>query len=253
MTHVALGVVAAGPAADAIAQHVPTLVGDRFASRLFAQDATLWGPEAEAESAVRLSWTGLPRSSRPLVGEVSALREHLREQGLDHVVLCGHGRLVAGPRGHLRHGRGGPDGPGLLRPRLRAGRPDRPARAHRRRGLQQVRVDRRDRLPAPRLRGGVHRGRHRPGRAHRRRDRPRQPAGQGGPRRRLPGRQRRPERRRALLRADRLRAGAERPGRSRHRGPARRGRVGRRPARRGRRGQPRPAPGRGDGRHVAAA
>ncbi len=157
VTHVALGVVAAGPAADAIAQHVPTLVGDRFASRLFAQDATLWGPEAEAESAIRLSWTGLPRSSRPLVGEVSALREHLREQGLDHVVLCGHGRLVAGPRGHLRHGRGGPDGPGLLRPRLRAGRPGRPAGAHRRGGLQQVRVDRRDRLPAPRLRGGVHR------------------------------------------------------------------------------------------------
>jgi glucose-6-phosphate isomerase len=97
VTHVALGVVAAGPAADAIAQHVPTLVGDRFASRLFAQDATLWGPEAEAESAIRLSWTGLPRSSRPLVGEVSALREHLREQGLDHVVLCGMGGSSLAP------------------------------------------------------------------------------------------------------------------------------------------------------------
>ena len=40
----ALDVVAAGAAADAIAAHVPALVADRVASRLFAQDATLWGP-----------------------------------------------------------------------------------------------------------------------------------------------------------------------------------------------------------------
>ena len=88
-----------------------------------------------------------------------------------------------------------------------------------------------------------------PAGAHRRGHRPRQPAGRGGPRRRLPRRQRRPERRRPLLRADRLRAGPERPGRRRHRGPARRGRGGRRPARRGRRGQPRAAPRRRHGRH----
>ena len=76
---------------------MPALVDDRFASRLFAQDATLWGPEAEAEAAIRLSWTGLPRSSRPLVGEVAALRDHLREQGLDHVVLCGMGGSSLAP------------------------------------------------------------------------------------------------------------------------------------------------------------
>ena len=78
---------------------------------------------------------------------------------------------------------------------------------------------RRDRQPAPRLRGGVHRGRHRPGRPHRRRHRPGQPAGPGGPRRRLPRRQRRPRRRRPLLRADRVRARPERAGRRRHRRP----------------------------------
>ena len=60
----ALGVVASGPAADAIAAHVPALAEERFASRLFEQDATLWGPDAESEAAVRLSWVGLPRSSR---------------------------------------------------------------------------------------------------------------------------------------------------------------------------------------------
>ena len=36
----------------------PTSSTPQFASKLFAQDATLWGPDAEAESAIRLSWVG---------------------------------------------------------------------------------------------------------------------------------------------------------------------------------------------------
>jgi len=97
MTTVALGVLASGPAADAVSRHVPQLVGDGFASRLFAKDATLWGPEAEAESAVRLSWVSLGRTSRPLVGEVSALRDQLAGHGVDHVVLCGMGGSSLAP------------------------------------------------------------------------------------------------------------------------------------------------------------
>jgi glucose-6-phosphate isomerase len=92
-----LGVVASGPAADAIASTVPGLVEARFASRLFAQDATLWGPEAESESAIRLSWVNLPRSSRPLLGEVAALRDQLRAEGVDRVVLCGMGGSSLAP------------------------------------------------------------------------------------------------------------------------------------------------------------
>jgi glucose-6-phosphate isomerase len=90
-------VVASGPAADAIALRVPELVGEQFASRLFEQDATLWGPEAEPEASIRLSWVRLPRSSRPLVGEVAALREHFRAAGVDRVVLCGMGGSSLAP------------------------------------------------------------------------------------------------------------------------------------------------------------
>ena len=97
MTKVALGVLASGPAADAVRRHVPPLVADSFASRLFAKDATLWGPEAESESAIRLSWVSLGRTSRPLVGEVAALRDHLAEQGVEHVVLCGMGGSSLAP------------------------------------------------------------------------------------------------------------------------------------------------------------
>jgi glucose-6-phosphate isomerase len=92
-----LGVVASGPAADAIVTKVAGLVEAQFASKLFAQDATLWGPDAEAESAIRLSWVNLPRSSRPLVGEIAALREQLRGEGVDRVVLCGMGGSSLAP------------------------------------------------------------------------------------------------------------------------------------------------------------
>jgi glucose-6-phosphate isomerase len=93
----ALGVVASGPSADAIEARVPGLVQERFASRLFGQDSTLWGPDAQAEASIRLAWVGLPRSSRPLVGEVAALREQLRAEGVDRVVLCGMGGSSLAP------------------------------------------------------------------------------------------------------------------------------------------------------------
>lgn len=92
-----LSVSAAGAAAKAIASAVPALVEERFASRLFAQDATLWGAEAEDEASKRLSWVGLARSSRPLVGEIAALRDELRADGVDRVVLCGMGGSSLAP------------------------------------------------------------------------------------------------------------------------------------------------------------
>ncbi|WP_289018141.1 glucose-6-phosphate isomerase [uncultured Ornithinimicrobium sp.] len=93
----ALTVEALGAAADAVERHLAGLVERRFASRLFEQDATLWGPRAEEEASRRLSWVDLPRSSRPLVGEVEALREQLRERGADRIVLCGMGGSSLAP------------------------------------------------------------------------------------------------------------------------------------------------------------
>jgi glucose-6-phosphate isomerase len=90
-------VVASGAAADAIAAKVPALVQARFARCLFAQDASMWGPDAEPEAAIRLSWVNLPRSSRPLLGEISALRDQLRAEGVDRIVLCGMGGSSLAP------------------------------------------------------------------------------------------------------------------------------------------------------------
>ncbi|MDF8264045.1 glucose-6-phosphate isomerase [Luteipulveratus flavus] len=100
MNHVpgsSVAVAASGAAADAVEAHLGSLVEQKFASRLFAQDHTLWGSAAEEESAKRLSWVGLARSSRPLVGEIAAIRDDMSSRGLDHVVLCGMGGSSLAP------------------------------------------------------------------------------------------------------------------------------------------------------------
>jgi glucose-6-phosphate isomerase len=76
---------------------VERLVADRVASRIAAQDPTLWGPEAEPEASKRLAWVDLATASRPLVAEIDAVRAELRSDGVDHVVLCGMGGSSLAP------------------------------------------------------------------------------------------------------------------------------------------------------------
>ncbi|MCI2418534.1 glucose-6-phosphate isomerase [Saccharopolyspora sp. K220] len=76
---------------------VERLAADAVASKLAAQDATLWGPDAEAESSIRLSWTTLHESSRPLLAEIDALRAELHADGLDRIVLAGMGGSSLAP------------------------------------------------------------------------------------------------------------------------------------------------------------
>jgi glucose-6-phosphate isomerase len=70
---------------------------DGVPARLAAKDTTLWGPEAEAEAAVRLGWLDLPRTSRDLLPRLAALRAELAAEGLDRVVLCGMGGSSLAP------------------------------------------------------------------------------------------------------------------------------------------------------------
>jgi glucose-6-phosphate isomerase len=83
--------------ADGYAKTVQQLVDDQVASKITAQDPTLWGPDAESEAAVRLSWVSLAETSRPLVAEITALRDELRAEHIDHVVLAGMGGSSLAP------------------------------------------------------------------------------------------------------------------------------------------------------------
>ena len=88
---------AAGAARDAVEAKVPGLVRDEVASRLLAQDPTLWGPDAEAEAAIRLGWLNPSESSRPLLGQIRGLREELAAEGVTRVVLAGMGGSSLAP------------------------------------------------------------------------------------------------------------------------------------------------------------
>ncbi|MFL6162432.1 MAG: glucose-6-phosphate isomerase [Jatrophihabitantaceae bacterium] len=82
---------------DQLRSTVEQLVKDRVASRITDQDATLWGPDAESEAAIRLSWATLAETSRPLLAEIAALQAELRAENLDHVVLAGMGGSSLAP------------------------------------------------------------------------------------------------------------------------------------------------------------
>ncbi len=92
-----VAVQTAGEALRAATEHVPTLVEEKFASRLFSRDHTLWGPEAEDEASKRLAWVGLPEASRPLLSVFRPIIDACRTEGLTRVVLCGMGGSSLAP------------------------------------------------------------------------------------------------------------------------------------------------------------
>ncbi|MBN6040760.1 glucose-6-phosphate isomerase [Amycolatopsis sp. 195334CR] len=92
------GVTIVDPALEQQAKPLAdSLIAEKAASRLASQDPTLWGAEAEPEASIRLSWTTLHKSSRPLIGEIEALRAELRSEGVDRVVLAGMGGSSLAP------------------------------------------------------------------------------------------------------------------------------------------------------------
>ena len=88
---------ATGAARQALEQHLPTLVEDRIASRIFAKDHTLWGPDAESESAIRLGWVEAATVSQALVAPILELRDALHAEGVTRIVLCGMGGSSLAP------------------------------------------------------------------------------------------------------------------------------------------------------------
>ncbi|AJT40872.1 glucose-6-phosphate isomerase [Psychromicrobium lacuslunae] len=92
-----LSFAASGAALAAAELHLPALVADEVASRIFAQDHTLWGKDAESEASIRLGWVEAPAISAPLVEQIVALRAELQAEGVNHIVLAGMGGSSLAP------------------------------------------------------------------------------------------------------------------------------------------------------------
>ncbi|MHA7221912.1 glucose-6-phosphate isomerase [Arthrobacter sp. RHLT1-20] len=88
---------ATGAARQAHEQHLPALLEDKVATRIFAKDPTLWGPDAEAEASDRLGWVEAATVSQPLVADILALRDALRSEGITRIALCGMGGSSLAP------------------------------------------------------------------------------------------------------------------------------------------------------------
>jgi glucose-6-phosphate isomerase len=90
-------IAVSGAAADAVERIVPQLVSDLVASGITVGDSALWGPDAEAEASKRLGWVEAVAISRPLIPDIYAVRDQLRADGIDHVVLGGMGGSSLAP------------------------------------------------------------------------------------------------------------------------------------------------------------
>ena len=86
-----------GHVKSVVDETLPELVADLVASGVTAGDATLWGPDAEAEASSRLGWVEAVSVSRPLVPEILALRAELHAKGVTRVVLAGMGGSSLAP------------------------------------------------------------------------------------------------------------------------------------------------------------
>ena len=153
-----------GPVDEAIAR----AVGERWASRLWERDTSLWSSDHDVQDRIwaRLGWLAAPTAFEAEAAELTAFGEAIEAEGFSDAIVMGMGGSSLAPGGPEPGLPGVGQGPHAPRARLdpsrRRGRPGRRARpaAHpARRGHQVGHHDRDARLPGPPLGGrGAPRG-----------------------------------------------------------------------------------------------
>ena len=99
-----LGLVTSGQALASVDALLPQLIDAKIGSRIAAQDPTIWGPAAEAESSIRLGWVNPFEAAGKLIPQILDLRDELPEGAVLHERL----EPVRSARGIIgRQARGG--------------------------------------------------------------------------------------------------------------------------------------------------
>ena len=73
------------------------LVDASIASRVFNQDSSIWGEQAQPEASIRLGWTDPVDKANNLIPEILKLRDELNAKGVSRIVLCGMGGSSLAP------------------------------------------------------------------------------------------------------------------------------------------------------------
>jgi len=94
---VTFAVKVTGHVESVVHAELPALVDSLVASGITAGDSSLWGPAVEDEASRRLGWVQAVSVSRPLVPEITALRDEFVAQGVTRVVLAGMGGSSLAP------------------------------------------------------------------------------------------------------------------------------------------------------------
>jgi glucose-6-phosphate isomerase len=76
---------------------VEELASKEIASRISSKDDSIWGPAAQPEASIRLGWVDSFKEAVNLIPEIVNLRDSLRAQGVDRIVLCGMGGSSLAP------------------------------------------------------------------------------------------------------------------------------------------------------------
>ncbi len=85
--------VEAGSLASVVEAGLEALDARQVGRRLFAKDPSLWSPHSETQASIRgrLGWLDSAERFRSRIGDVTALADQVREEGVTHVVLLGMG------------------------------------------------------------------------------------------------------------------------------------------------------------------
>ena len=83
----------AGSQAGPIKAGLDALDARQVGRRLFAKDSSLWSPDAAVQESIRsrLGWLDSTEAFRARIGDITAFADHVREEGVTHVVLLGMG------------------------------------------------------------------------------------------------------------------------------------------------------------------
>jgi transaldolase/glucose-6-phosphate isomerase len=105
---IATQTIEAGSAKETVAAGLEALDGRQFGRRLHAKDPSLWSGDLDERASIgdRLGWLDSMEAIRSRITDVTAFADHVREEGVTHVVLLGMGgsslsaevcRAICGP------------------------------------------------------------------------------------------------------------------------------------------------------------